>query len=519
MEALQAAHFGWLSLLPPIIAIFLALLTKEVLVSLLAGILAGSLFYSGFHPVKMLETAFSVMGNKMGDNSNILIFLGLLGAIVVVVTKAGGSQAYGRWASSKIKSRRAASLATAGLGCLIFIDDYFNCLTVGTVMRPVTDNVRISREKLAYLLDAAAAPVCILAPVSSWGASVASYMQEAGAGNGMSAFLRTIPFNLYAVCTIAMLLLVCAVPIGFGPMARSEKKAAGDGRPPDFPGEVPGSHDLPAVREAGKVTDLVLPIAVLILSTLLAMLYTGGLFDGKGFFAAIGNTNASLSLVLGGFSTLLFALLFFLPRKVMKLGEFMEAVADGVKSMVPAYLILILAWTIGGICDREYLNTGGFIGGLINNSAFPFWLLPALLFVIAGFLGFATGTSWGTMAILIPIGTSVCSSSAQDMLFPVLGAVLAGSVFGDHISPISDTTILSSAGAGCDHIRHVSTQLPYATLVAAACLAGFLLSGFLKSAWIPLLLSLFLTLGGAFLLSHLWNRKYPPGISGRPPRQ
>lgn len=510
MEALAAPNFGWLSILPPLIAIVLALITKEVISSLLVGIFAGALIYSGFNPLKMITTTIEIMGTRLGDNANIIIFLGLLGAIVVIVTMAGGSKAYGQWASSKIKKRNGAALATSALGCLIFIDDYFNCLTVGTVMRPVTDKFRISRAKLAYLLDATAAPICIIAPISSWGASVASYMQEAGVENGMSAFIKTIPYNLYALCTIVMIVLVCLTRINYGAMANFEKNAIekGDLHSSDNKAE---TEDFGGVDEKsnGKVIDLIFPIASLIVFTILAMVYTGGGFDGGISVAeAIGNTDASLSLVLGGLATLIVTMLFYLPRKVMTFKDFMGGITAGVKSMVPADIILILAWTIGGVCNVDYLNAGGFVGHLVQDNSFPVFIIPCIIFVVAGFLGFATGTSWGTMAILIPIGAAICvTNETAPLLIPIFGAILAGAVYGDHVSPISDTTILSSTGAGCVHIDHVSSQLPYATTVAGSCLVGYILMGFMKSPWIPLIVSIALTVGLSYLFTAIYAKK------------
>lgn len=514
MEALELANYGWLSILPPLIAIILALTTKEVISSLLVGILSGALIYSKGNVVGMIVTTFSVMGEKIGGNANILIFLGLLGAIVVIVTKAGGSAAYGEWASRKIKTRRGASLATSGLGCLIFIDDYFNCLTVGTVMRPVTDKHRISRAKLAYLLDATAAPICIIAPISSWGASVASYMEDAGAGNGMNTFIRTIPYNLYAIVTIVMIVIICVSKINFGPMARFEKNAIEKGDLFSNEGEVVeedlGLKGGRALK--GKVRDLVLPILSLIFCTVVAMVYTGGGFDGgltfKSFTASFGNCDASLSLVLGSFVALVITFVLFIPRKVLSFRDFMNGITEGIKSMVPAFTILILAWTIGGICSVDYLNTGGFVGNLVNSSSFPVFLLPVVIYLVAGFLGFSTGTSWGTMALLIPIGVAVTSTpGTSHLVLPVLGSILAGAVYGDHISPISDTTILSSTGAGCNHIDHVSTQLVYATLVTVCCSVGYILMGILNSFIIPLGVSIALMVISIITADKLHKKK------------
>ncbi|WMJ21831.1 Na+/H+ antiporter NhaC family protein [Paludicola sp. MB14-C6] len=513
MEALEAVNFGWMSILPPLIAIILALITKEVLSSLLVGVFAGALIYSGWNPIEMVTTTVKIMGEKIGYNANILIFLGLLGAIVVVVTMAGGSRAYGAWASTKLKTRKGAAMATSALGVLIFIDDYFNCLTVGTVMRPVTDKHRISRAKLAYILDATAAPVCIIAPISSWGASVASYMGEAGVKNGMAAFLQTIPYNLYAICTVVMVAIICLSRINFGSMAKFEKIAIENGDVHAAKKQVE-TESFGGVEENknGKVIDLVLPIGTLIVLTILAMLYTGGMFVGKGVtaFQAIGATDASLSLVLGGIGTLIFTLVFYSIRKVLGFKDFMGAIATGVKSMVPAYLILILAWSIGGICSTEYLNVGGFVGHWVNDANFPVFILPAVIFVVAGFLAFATGTSWGTMALLIPIGAAICiTPDTQALLIPIFGSILAGAVYGDHVSPISDTTILSSTGAGCNHMDHVSSQLPYATLVAGVCVVGYFVMGIVNNAWLPLIISLALMIVAMVILSKFSAKKNP----------
>ena len=504
MTGLELPNFGWWSIVPPLIAIILALITKEVISSLLLGILAGALILSHGNPVLMTVKTFEIMGIRVSDNVNILIFLGLLGALVVTVTKAGGSAAYGNWASQKITTRKGAALATTGLGCLIFIDDYFNCLTVGTVMNPVTDKYRISRAKLAYLLDATAAPVCIIAPVSSWGASVANYIEDAGVGNGMSTFVKIIPYNLYAILTIIMLVIVCATNLNFGPMARFEKNAIETG---DLYSNTSrnkkSSFDMQDVSSNGKVYDLIIPIAALIVCTILAMVYTGGGFSGEaGFLASFGNCDSSLSLVLGSFCALVITFLLFVPRKILSFNEFMECITEGIKSMVPAFTILILAWTIGGICSQEYLNTGGFVGALVDGATFPVFILPMITFIVAAFLGFSTGTSWGTMAILIPIGAGICSSAnTAYLIYPVLGSILAGAVYGDHISPISDTTILSSTGAGCNHIDHVATQIVYASVVSACCVAGYLMLGIINNPILALIVTLVLLLVVLYLLN------------------
>lgn len=496
MEILNMANFSWWSILPPIIAIILALVTKEVILSLLVGIFAGALIYSYGSPMGMVTTVFELMGERIGSNVYILIFLGLLGTLVVLVTRAGGSSAYGEWASKKIKSRKGASLATCALGCLIFIDDYFNCLSVGTVMRPVTDKHKISRAKLAYLLDATAAPICIIAPISSWGASVATYIQNEGVGSGLKTFVATIPYNLYAILTLVMVFIICVTNVNFGSMARFEKNAM---KYNDLHSRADVVEDEinEEFSKKGKVHYLVLPILGLIAFSVLAMNYTGGFFTGEStFLDSFGNCDASFALVLGSFAAIVLTALIYLPARVMKFKEFMECVNDGIKSMVPAMTILILAWTISGICSSSYLNTGGYIGNVVNdlvtnNAAFPIFIIPMITFVIAGFLAFATGTSWGTMALFIPIGVAICQTPATThMLMPVLGSILAGAVFGDHISPISDTTILSSTGAQCNHIDHVSSQLVYATLVAVCCAVGYLIMGIVNAPWIPLMVSL-----------------------------
>lgn len=510
VEALSLPNAGWWSIVPPLIAIVLALLTKEVISSLLAGILVGALIYNHGNVVLMVQDTFTVMANRVGDTSSIyiLIFLGLLGTLVVLVTKAGGANAYGKWASTKITSRKGAALATSGLGCLIFIDDYFNCLTVGTVMQPVTDKYRISRTKLAYLLDATAAPVCIIAPISSWGASVATYMQDATNQNGMSIFVRTIPYNLYAILTIVMVIIICSTRINFGSMKQHEKRAIELG---EVHAENSKKPQEIVFNPNGKVYDLLIPILSLIVFTIIAMAYTGGAFDGEhGFFESFGYCDSALALVLGSFLALIVTFLLYIPRKIVSFKEFMEGIPEGIKSMVGAFVILILAWTIGGICSADYLNTGGFIGNLVRDSQFPMMILPVILFIVAAFLGFSTGTSWGTMAILIPVSAGISSADATGSIaIPVMGAVLAGAVFGDHISPISDTTILSSTGAGCNHIDHVSTQMGYAGVVAACCLVGYLLMGIVTNAWIPLCVSLALLLITLYVLGNISNKKDP----------
>ena len=475
---------GILSLLPPIIAIILALKTKEVISSLIVGILSGTLIYSIYDTdgiiqvgTRTIEVTMNLMGEKLSENSSIIIFLGLLGAIVVVITKAGGSKAYGEWAVKRIKSRKGAKIATFMLGIIIFIDDYFNCLTVGTVMRPVTDKYKISREKLAYIIDATAAPICIIAPVSSWAASVISQMSDVGL-NGIQDFVKTIPYNLYAFLTIIMVFIVSLTKVEFGKMAKCERLAL-EGKSNEYFEENDEDDELSkiTISEKGTVYDLVIPILVLIVSSILSMLYIGGYFNGGMTLAeGFGNTDAGPALAISGFFTLIITFLLFVPRKILSFKDFMSGISTGVKSMVSAYIILTLAWTISGVC-RDLLNTGGYVGGLVEGSSLAGMLIPVVAFCVAGLLAFSMGTSWGTFGILIPIIAVVCENTAPDLTIISLAAVLAGSVFGDHCSPISDTTILSSTGARCNHISHVSTQIPYTLVVAISCLVGYIVAG------------------------------------------
>lgn len=475
---------GILSLLPPIIAIILALRTKEVISSLIIGTLSGTLIYSIYDTDGVLQVAartvdvtMTLMAEKLSENGSIIIFLGLLGAIVVIVTKAGGSKAYGEWAVKKIKSREGAKLSTAILGGIIFIDDYFNCLTVGTVMRPVTDKYKISREKLAYIIDATAAPICIIAPISSWAASVISQMSDSGL-NGIQDFVKTIPYNLYAILTIIMVLIVSLTKLEFGKMAKCEMLALKGEKNEDFK-ELDEDDELSkiAISEKGKVFDLIIPIIVLITSSVAFMLYIGGYFSSDITLAeAFGNTDAGPALAMSGFFTLFVTFFLFVPRKILSFKEFMTGISTGVKSMVSAYIILTLAWTISGVC-RNLLNTGGYVGGLVEGSSLAGMLIPVVSFGVAGLLAFSMGTSWGTFGILIPIIVVVCENTSPELTIISLSAVLSGSVFGDHCSPISDTTILSSAGARCNHISHVSTQIPYTLVVAASCVIGYIVAG------------------------------------------
>lgn len=508
-------YAGWMSILPPIIAIGLALITKEVISSLLVGILLGSFIYS-FNPavetgvMGAISATFETMGTVIGNNINIVIFLSLLGALVVLVTMSGGAQAYGVWAATKIKSPVMAQLATGILGIVIFIDDYFNCLTVGAVMKPITDKYQISRAKLAYFIDSTAAPICIIAPVSSWAAAVGSNLAASNAfESDLLAFVSTIPYNLYALLTITMVACVAIFHIGYGPMRKFEAMA----REGDLDAvEDRGKIDL-EISSQGRVSDLVIPILSLILFSILAMLYTGGFFDSgsefyHAFVGAIGDCDSSLSLVFGSFGALVVAFLMFIPRKLITYTEFFAGITEGVKNMVPANIILALAWSISSVC-RDLLSTGVFVGDQVAASNFPLAFLPVVIFLVAAFLSFSTGTAWGTFGILIPIVIVILEGTmSQDpsLMIVTLAATLGGSVFGDHCSPISDTTILSSTGASCPHIDHVTTQIPYALTVAVCCIIGYVVSALTNQNIIAILVAGFGSLAVALFIL---NKMYP----------
>lgn len=494
------------ALLPPIIAIVLALITKEVYSSLFIGIIAGALLFTNFNVVKTTESIFQVMIDYA--NLGILIFLVILGIIVSLITKSGGSAAYGSWATKRIKTRPGAFLSTFALGVIIFIDDYFNCLTVGSVMRPVTDKHRISRTKLAYIIDATAAPICIIAPISSWAAAVSSYTAE---GEGLSLFIQTIPYNLYALLTIVMVLSLSLMNFDFGPMKKYEDKATETGDLSSLDEET-NVHDTGtgSAKSKGKVLDLILPVIILIISCVAGMIYTGGFFDGNGtdFITAFSNSDASVGLVLGSFVSLIFTLLLYLPRRVVSFRSCMDSIPQGFKAMVPSIIILMFAWTLGGFC-RDHLGAGTFVANWITDTGFSTSMLPAVMFLVALGLAFATGTSWGTFGILIPISLDIFSKAGitGTATVIVISACLAGAVCGDHCSPISDTTIMASAGAQCNHVNHISTQLPYALLTAAVSFIGYILTALIKQWYILLPLMAALLIGILFLIKYLVNRK------------
>jgi Na+/H+ antiporter NhaC len=481
----ESINVGILSIIPPVIAIALALITKEVIFSLVLGIMSGVLIYvfgAGIGITGLFSTVVDLMSDRLSSNASMLIFLSLLGALVALITKTGGSLAYGNWAARKLKTKRSAGLVTALLGVLIFIDDYFNCLTVGTVMKPVTDRYKISREKLAYLIDATAAPICTIAPISSWAASVISYYPTQNNITGMQAFVQSIPINLYAVLSIFMIVWITVKKkADYGPMAAAEARAEAQDFAAGDSAAFSSENDEIAgkISERGTVFDLIIPVLVLVVFSVIAMLFYGGFWDGSGksLFTAFGDTDAGMALSLGGFGAIFVSFFIFVPRKLITFKDFFAAITRGIKAMVPALIILTLAWTISGVC-RQLLSTGDFVAGVVQASNMPTGLIPALMFLCSCGLSFATGTSWGTFGILIPITIAVCDIVAPELSVISLAAVLSGSVFGDHCSPISDTTILSSTGADCPHIEHVATQIPYAATVAAACFIGYLVAGF-----------------------------------------
>ena len=486
----------WWSLVPPLLAIVLALVTKEVYSSLFIGVVMGALLYTGFHPWNAFVAFFDIMKNSM--NLNILIFDVLLGMIIVLMSKSGGSAAYGKWAGTKIKSKKSAMLATTGLGVLIFVDDYFNCLTVGSVMRPVTDRFKVSRAKLAYIIDATAAPVCIIAPISSWAAAVNSYVPEDAGISGFQLFLRTIPYNLYAILTLLMVFTVILSGLDFGLMKKHEKNAAN--------GDLftSGGEEFDQVKEEeissnGKVIDLVLPVLVLIVTAIGAMIYTGFLGGATDVVTAFAGCDAETSLIFATLLTVMFMLVLYLPRKVITFKGFMDSFVEGFKMMIPAIGILIFAWSLKGMGDA--LEIASFVEKLVGSNASASVLLPAILFLVAIFLSFSTGTSWGTFAILVPIAIAMFpGTDNMQMMIIAVASVLSGAVCGDHVSPISDTTVMSSAGAQSNHINHVTTQMQYAVVVAVVSAIGYVIAGFVHIWWLVLGISAILLLVVLFVI-------------------
>lgn len=479
------------SLVPPLVAIILALLTKEVYLSLFIGVLIGALLAAEFHPWAAFELLFNTMIDSV--DFSILMFMILLGMIVMLMQMSGGTKAYGDWAAKRLKTRRSALIATSLLGCLIFVDDYFNCLTVGSVMRPVTDKQKISHAKLAYIIDATAAPVCIIAPISSWAAAVNSYVPEGSSLNGFQLFVSTIPFNLYALLTLYMVFFTSALGFDFGLMKKNEENAQhGDlytigGE--DFQDAKAQEERLAKTRNRGRVYDLILPMLVMIVTAVLAMIWTGHLNGGTNLVEDFANCSSSESLVFASLVAIIFTAFLYLPRKIISFKDFMNCFPEGGKLMLPACLILVLAWSLKGTTD--VLEIGTFINNTVDlSSGALVHFVPVIVFLIAVFISFSSGTSWGTFAILVPIVVNVFGTMDETMMIIAVAAVLAGAVCGDHISPISDTTIMSSSGAQCNHINHVQTQMQYASIVIIVCILGFIIAGFTRNWWLTLGLSL-----------------------------
>ncbi len=497
-EYVPDLYASFWALVPPVIAIVLALITKEVYSSLFIGIVIGGIFYSGMSFEGTITHVFQegIIG-VLSDSYNvgILVFLVILGIMVCLMNRAGGSAAFGQWASEHIKSRVGAQLATIVLGVLIFIDDYFNCLTVGSVMRPVTDKHQVSRAKLAYLIDATAAPVCIIAPISSWAAAVTGFVPGE---DGFSIFVRAIPYNFYALLTLVTMVAMVLMRTEFGTMKKHEENAIkGDiFTTPDRPYENVKEEES---SSKGKVIDLIFPILVLIISCVIGMIYTGGFFSGESFVTAFSKSDASVGLVLGSFVAFVITIVFYSVRRVLKFKDCMECIPEGFKAMVPAILILTLAWTLKAMTDS--LGAAPFVAGLMESSAKSLVsFLPAIIFLVGCFLAFATGTSWGTFGILIPIVVAVFEETNVEMMIISISACMAGAVCGDHCSPISDTTIMASAGAQCNHVNHVSTQLPYAIMVAAVTFVTYIIAGFVRKAYIALPVGILMMLAVLYMV-------------------
>lgn len=499
-ETYQPALYATIwALLPPLVAIVLALITKEVYSSLFVGIVVGALLYSGFKFEGTVTQIFEGGIIKvLSDSYNvgILIFLVILGSVVCMMNKAGGSAAFGRWASKKIHTRVGAELAAIILGVLIFIDDYFNCLTVGSVMRPVTDRHHVSRAKFAYLIDATAAPVCIIAPISSWAAAVSGFVEGQ---DGLAIFVRTIPYNFYAILTIVMMVGMVLMKTEFGAMRTHEINALNGDLYTTSARPYENATDDETPNPRGKVIDLVIPIVVLVICCVISMIYTGGFFSGTDFVTAFSQSDASTGLAMGSAFGLVFAIIFYMIRRVINFRDCMGCIPEGFKAMVPAIMILTFAWTLKAMTDS--LGAAVFVEEAMRSVAGGIEvILPAIIFLVGCGLAFATGTSWGTFGILIPIVVAVFEKSSPEMMIISMSACMAGAVCGDHCSPISDTTIMASAGAQCDHVTHVSTQLPYAILAAAVSFVTYIVAGFVKTAWIALPVGIVLMLIVLFVI-------------------
>ena len=497
-EYVPAVYATFWALVPPVVAIGLALITKEVYSSLFVGVLMGGILYSGFSFEGTITHIFEDgMISVLSDSYNvgILIFLVILGTMVCLMNRAGGSAAFGQFAADHIKGRVGAQLATILLGCLIFIDDYFNCLTVGSVMRPVTDKFKVSRAKLAYLIDATSAPICIIAPISSWAAAVTGFVEGE---DGFSIFVRAIPYNFYAILMIVMMIGMVLLQTEFGSMKFHEKNAL-KGDLYTTPGRPYDTEKQPEVSVRGTVLDLLIPIISLIICCMVGMLYTGGFFAGEDFVTAFSQSDASLGLTMGSFFGLLITIGLYQVRRVLKFSECMACIPEGFKSMVPAIMILSFAWTLKAMTDS--LGADVYVATVVASNARSFLnFLPAIIFIVGCFLAFATGTSWGTFGILIPIVVAVFENSNPDLMIISISACMAGAVCGDHCSPISDTTIMASAGAQCEHVNHVTTQLPYAVTAAAVSFISYIIAGFVQSAWIALPIAIALMVVTMFVI-------------------
>ena len=494
------------AIIPPLVAIILGLVTKKVNISLIIGILLGILFYSNFNPIKGIENMFNLIINVVGSNMGVVLFLILLGMLVYLMNESGASKAYARWAGEKLKTKKSSLLATFFLGVLIFVDDYFNCLTVGTVMKPITDKKGVSREKLAYIIDTTAAPICMIAPVSSWAAAVASSVPTDSGINGFNLFVSSILANYYSLLSLIMVVMVIILNLDFGKMRKFEMDA-----PYNLDIEVEeNTYDSDS---RAKVIDLILPVLFLILSCIGCMLYTGGLFSGSGLLEAFMNCNAILSLCMGTFITMLFVLVLYIPRKVMTFNKYMDALIEGFKNMVPSIVILGLAWSLGSVCGSDYLNAGAYLESIVDKYNIAFGIMPLIFFILAAFFAFSTGTSWGTFVILVPMCINLFNSVESELMVITIASILGGSVCGDHLSPISDTTILSSTGAGCNHINHVQSQFFYGLFVAGFSSIGYIVAGFMENKLIGLGVSVGLLFIGLGLLKGYYIYKEKKALS------
>ena len=478
------------ALVPPILAIVISLITKEVNLSLFVGIIVGALLYTGGNLFLTATVTFDIMSNKVQGNMGVLIFIILLGMIVHLMNMSGATQKYAQWASKRLKTKRQSLIATMALGIIIFVDDYFNCLTVGTVMRPITDKYKISREKLAYIIDSTAAPICIIAPISSWAAAVSSSLPDDSAIDGFTLFMKTIFCNYYSWFSLCLILLTTLFAVDFGKMRKYEV-AAMKGE-----GTYTSTESEDVSKYPGKVIDLLLPVIALIILSIVSMLYTGGLFSGEasGVGEAFANCDAITGLAMGALYTVAILALLYLPRKIVTPKQFLDGLVEGFKNMVPATLILVFAWTLSGVCGGDYLNAGGFVANVVEKYNITLNMMPAIFFVVALLLAFSTGTSWGTFAILLPITVSVFGDQMTSLMVMTTAAVLGGSVCGDHISPISDTTILSSTGAECNHINHVESQMQYGLVVAAVSFICYVVGGLMSNQLVAFALGIVMLL-------------------------